>query len=413
MKGQLARLTLTAAIVSTLAASILTAQSWPQWRGPLRTGAATAFKAPAAWPDRPKQVWKVQVGTGHSSPLAVDGRAFAFGRIGEQEVLTAWDLTSGKQIWRGAYDAPYQMNSAATTHGKGPKSTPVYDSGRIFSFGIAGTLSAWQAADGRLLWRKDFKKEFPATSPDYGVAMSPIVSGSLVVLHAGGPGNGELIALDVATGAPKWAWKGDGPAYASPVIAEIGGTRQLITQSQRHVVAVSMADGRLLWEIPFTTEYDQSSITPVVVDDQVIYSGINKPATAVRVTQSGGKWRTEQVWQNPDVPMYMSTPVVSNGYLFGLTERNKGQFFCLDPRTGKTMWTTRGREGDNAALVTAAGLILAVTTEGELVVARDNPKQFEVVKRYTVAESPVWAHPAVVDMGLLIKDEASLTYWVF
>jgi outer membrane protein assembly factor BamB len=150
-----------------------------------------------------------------------------------------------------------------------------------------------------------------------------------------------------------------------------------------------------------------------VINDLVIYGGLNKPATAARVSQTDGKWRTEQVWQNPDLPMYMSTPVVSNGYVFGLTERNKGQFFCLDLRTGKTMWTTRGREGDNAAFATAGGLIMAVTTEGELVVARDNPKQFEVVKRYTVAESPVWAHPAVVDNGLLIKDEQSLIYWVF
>ena len=207
--------------------------------------------------------------------------------------MSARDLATGKEIWRAAYDAPYQMNSAATTHGKGPKSTPVHDRGRLFTFGISGMLSAWQVQDGRLLWRRDFKKEFPSTSPDFGVAMSPIVVGDLVIVHAGGTGNGAVLALDVASGATKWAWKGDGPAYASPIVADFAGTRQIVTQSQRHVVGLSLADGRLLWEIPFTTDYEQNSITPIVVNDLLIYGGLNKPTTAVRISASAGKWQID------------------------------------------------------------------------------------------------------------------------
>ena len=160
-----------------LCAALASAQDWPQWRGPARTGAAVGFTPPAAWPDRPKQIWKVQAGIGHASPIVAAGRVFLFSRTGEQEAVSARDLATGKEIWRAAYDAPYQMNPAATTHGKGPKSTPAHDRGRLFTFGIGGILSAWQAQDGRLLWRRDFKKEFPTTSPDFGVAMSPIVVG--------------------------------------------------------------------------------------------------------------------------------------------------------------------------------------------------------------------------------------------
>ena len=154
--------------------ALASAQSWPQWRGPLRTGAATTFKVPAPWPDRLTRVWKVQAGEGHSSPLAVAGRAYLLSRIGEQEAVTAFELSSGKVVWRQSYDAPYQMNPAATTHGKGPKSTPALDSGRLFSFGISGILSAWQASDGRLLWRKNFKTDFKSQTPDFGVATSPL-----------------------------------------------------------------------------------------------------------------------------------------------------------------------------------------------------------------------------------------------
>ena len=393
--------------------ALASAQDWPQWRGPARTGAAVGFVPPAAWPDRPKQIWKVQAGAGHSSPIVVAGRVFLFSRTGEQEAVSARELTTGKEIWRTAYEAAYQMNPAATSHGKGPKSTPAHDRGRLFTFGIGGILSAWQAQDGRLLWRRDFKKDFPSTTPDFGVAMSPLVAGDVVIVHAGGIGNGAVMAVDVTSGTTKWVWKGDGPAYASPIVAEIAGTRQIITQSQRHVVGLSLADGRLLWEIPFATEYEQNSITPIVVNDLLIYAGLNKPTTAVRIGVTAGKWQIAPVWENADVPMYMSTPVESGGYLFGLTHRGRGQFFCIDPRTGKTMWTTKGREGENAALVTAGGLVMAMTTEGELVVARNSAKAFEVVKRYTLAESPVWAHPVPVGSGIIVKDLDTLAYWVF
>jgi outer membrane protein assembly factor BamB len=391
----------------------LLAQDWPQWRGPSRSGAAVGVTLPTTWPDRPKQVWKVQAGVGHSSPVVAGGRVFLFSRIGEQEAVSARDLATGKEAWHAAYGAPYQMNSAATAHGKGPKSTPAVDRGRLFTFGISGILSAWNAQDGRLLWRRDFKKDFPATSPDFGVAMSPLVAGDLVVVHAGGIGNGALLALDVATGATKWAWKGDGPAYASPVIADFGGTRQIVTQSQRNVVGVSLSDGRLLWEIPFATSYEQNSITPIVLDDLLVYAGLDKATKAVRVSAPQGKWQIAPVWENADLPMYMSTAVESGGYLYGLTHRNRGQFFCLDAKTGKTMWTTRGREGDNAAIVTAGGLVMAMTTEGELVIVRGNPKAFEPVKRYTLAESGVWAHPVPVTGGIIVKDENTLAYWMF
>lgn len=404
-------LTILSFLITSLA--LPAAQDWPQWRGPARTGVIEGFKPPASWPDRPKQIWKVQAGIGHASPIVAAGRVYLFSRTGDQESISARDLMTGKELWRQAYDAPYTMNPAATAHGKGPKSTPVHDRGRIFTFGISGVLSAWQAQDGRLLWRKDFKKEFKSTIPDFGVAMSPIVAGDLLILHAGGIGEGAVMALDPASGTTKWAWKGDGPAYSSPIVAEFGGTRQIVTLSQRSVVGLSLADGALLWQLPFTTEYDQNSVTPVVVGDAIVYSGIAKPTTAIRVSRNAGKWQTSEVWQNADVPMYMSSPVASGGYLYGLTHRNRGQFYCLDVKTGKTMWTTKGREGENAAMLTAGDLVFAMTTEGELVVMRANPNQFDAVKRYTVADSAVWAHPVLIGNGLVVKDVETLAYWAF
>ena len=165
-------------LVLTLSASALSlaAQDWNQWRGPARSGVTAAFKTPAVWPDRMKQIWKVDAGEGHASPVVSGTRAYLLSRVGDREAVTAFDLATGKQAWQQLYDAPYQVNPAATSHGKGPKSTPVVDGGRLFTFGISGILSAWDVASGRLLWRKDFKGEYPTTVPDFGTAMSPIVS---------------------------------------------------------------------------------------------------------------------------------------------------------------------------------------------------------------------------------------------
>lgn len=388
-------------------------QDWNQWRGAARTG-ATSFAPPATWPEKPTQVWTVPAaGTGHSSPVVAGNRVFLLSRIGEQEAITAYDAATGKQIWRELYDAPYTMNSAATSHGKGPKSTPVVDRGRVYTLGISGILSAVDAATGKVAWRHDFKKEFPQTSPVYGASMSPIVAGELVIAHVGGPKNGAIVGFDRTSGAQKWAWKGDGPAYASPIIATIGGVRQLITQSQSNVVGLSPADGQLLWQIPFTTEYAQNIVTPVVLEALLIYAGLNKPTVAVRLVQEAGAWKPQQVWENADIPMYMNSPVAANGVLYGLTQRNRGQFFAVDAKTGKMLWTGPPRQGENAALTLAKGVVIATTTEGELVVFKQGTTGFELVRKYTVAQSPVWAHPAFAGGGIVIKDAETLSLWRF
>jgi outer membrane protein assembly factor BamB len=391
----------------------LPAQDWTGWRGPARTGVAARFTPPASWPERPKQAWRVPAGLGHASPIVSGDRIYLFSRVSEQEALTAYDRQSGKQIWRQMYDAPYDTNPAATAHGKGPKSTPIVAGNRIFTFGISGILSAWNASTGVLLWRREFHKEFASTAPEFGVAMSPLMADGLLIVHAGGKSDGAVFALDPAKGTTKWMWKGDGPGYASPVLATIAGTSQVITQTEKHVASLALADGRALWQIPFTTSYDQNVVTAVISGDVVIYSGLSKPLTAVKVTRDGGRWTTSQVWQNDSVPMYMSSPVIVGGFIYGLTHRNRGQFFCVDLETGATRWTTRGREGENAALIEAGGYLLATTTEGEFVVAKADPAAFTAARRYTVAESPIWAHPVPAGRGILIKDVETLAFWTF
>lgn len=391
--------------------SLVFSQDWPQWRGPNRDGVLTPSSSPKSWPASLKFKWKNTVGAGHSSPIVVNGKVYVFSRQGENETVSCFNLDSGQLIWRKDYPAPYEMNYAAYAHGKGPKSTPVLQRGKLYTFGISGIISCFDAENGALVWRKEFSKQFAKTSPLYGVAMSPLVESNMLIAHVGGSNQGALVALEAQTGHTIWSWQGDGPGHSSPVVVDLAGTRQIVTQSQNYCVGIEAANGQMLWRIPFKTDYDQNIVTPVVYKDMVIFSGLDKATMAVKIIKQATAWSAQQVWSNSEVSMYMNSPVLSGDLLFGLSHQRRGQFFCLDARTGATLWKSEGRQGNNAAIIGAGDVLFLLTTSGELIVARSSAKNFEPVAKYSVADSETWAHPVVLGKQILIKDASTLALW--
>jgi outer membrane protein assembly factor BamB len=387
-----------------LISSIVGAADWPEWRGPHRDGILTG--EPNSWPEKLNLKWKIEVGLGHASPILAGGSIYVLARQGEQEVALAIDPVTGKVRWRQQYAAPYKMNPAATPHGPGPKSTPLYANGRLYTFGITESLSCFDAETGKLVWRKDL-----AQSPDFGAAMSPILDNGLLIVHVGGTKTGALTAYDASTGAVKWSWDGDSPAYASPIVAEIGGVRQVVTQSRQNIIGVAAANGKLLWKIPFTTSYEQNIVTPVMYRNTLIFSGLDKGVFAVRLSHSGDRWTPETVWQNKDASMYMNSPVIEGDLLIGFSHLKKGQLFCLDARTGATLWTGPPRGGDNAAILASASTLFSLNSEGQLLIAKPTAKSLGEVRRYDVADSSTYAHPVVLDDGFLVKDVKTLARW--
>jgi outer membrane protein assembly factor BamB len=390
---------------------------YPQWRGPNRDGVVAQANVPPSWPAKPAVKWTQKVGEGYSTPVVADGRVFVHGRQDPDEVVTALDLATGKPLWRARYQAAFNKNKYANDMSKGPFSTPLVAGGIVYTLGTSAVLSAFDAGTGALKWRRDWSKEIDTSKLFTGTAMSPIIEGGLLIVHVGDDTEGAFRALDPATGAEQWSLPGHGPGYASPVArAIITDSRkpalQIITMTDRAVVGVEVATGRLLWQIPFPDEWNENIVTPVFVNDLVIVSGTRKGTYAYRLgVKAPSTWTATEVWHNKDVPMYMSSPVADGQYIYGFSNRRKGQIFCLDAATGQVKWATEGRTGTNATVQIAGSHIVVLTTEGDLIVARKSPEKFEEVHRYRVADGQTWSQPILLGRDLLVRDESSVTAW--
>jgi len=321
--------------------------------------------------------------------------------------MTALDAVSGKVVWQAGYPATFAMNPATKQHGPGPKSTPVFFNGRLYSIGMTGTVTAWDAASGKQVWQK------AGSGPEmlYTThAFSPVVDGTNVIFHVGGNDKGALTAFDLNTGAVRWSWTGDGPGYASPMVATLDGVRQIITPTQVKIVSVDAATGALLWERPMVHQFVSNSITPIVSGQTIIVAGTG-PLFAFAVARRAGQWTTEQIWENAELPLRFTTPVVAGDMLFGLSGRNSGQYYAMDARTGKTLWTSEGRQAAHASVARAGDLLFSLESDGELVVARSSQTAFEPLKKYKVSANETWAQPAISGNRVFVKDVTSLTLW--
>jgi outer membrane protein assembly factor BamB len=399
-------------VVSALAAVIACAriaaaqdsQDYPQWRGQNRDGSASAFVEPKVWPEKLIRRWKVVVGEGYATPLVIGNTVYSFTRQNGEELMTALDVETGKTIWRTKYPAPYVIGDPTKAHGSGPKATPLFHDGKLFTLGISGVVSAFDAANGKLLWQKPA----PPEQPYFGTASSPVADKDLVIFHSDGF---PTTAFDAKTGNIKWTAKLNG-IFASPMIVELGGVRQVVSMTQESVVGVAVADGSVLWQYPWKGEGGgMQAITPIIYDGTIVVSSYHSGVTALKPRSHAGKWEVDVVWETKDVSMFLSNGVLIGDTLFGLADKASGQYFALDAKTGRVLWLGKPRQANNTAVIKAGDLLFLLNDDGELIVARSNRTAFEPLKTYTVANSATWAQPAISGNRIFVKDVSSLALW--
>lgn len=404
----------------------LPAQDWPQWRGPNRDAKTSGFTPPKTWPKALTQKWKVTVGQGDATPALVGDKLYVFGRQEGNEVTLCLDAASGKELWQDKYEALGATGPAAGH--SGPRCSPVVAQGKVVTLGVRGMLSCLDAATGKKVWRKN---DFEGAWPRFFTASSPLIVDGLAVAQLGGPGNGAIVAYDLASGDQKWKWSGDGPGYASPVLTTAGGTKLVVAQTEAKMIALNSADGKLAWESPFAVQgrgYNAS--TPIVDGPTIIYTGSGRGTKAVRIEKQGDSFSAKELWSNPNTSAQFNSPVLKNGLLFGLTQG--GEFFCINARDGQTAWTApvpeaasgggggagrgpggRGRMGGGGygSIVDAGAVLLALTPKSQLIAFEPSDKAYSELASIKVADTQTYAYPVIAGHRVFIKDGDSLILW--
>jgi outer membrane protein assembly factor BamB len=435
-------------------------QDWPQWRGLQRDGHVQKFSAPAKWPDSLKQVWKVEVGAGLSSPVIANGKIYLLTRDGDDEIVSCYRLADGGRIWQQRYTSPFIPNVQAVitryfpaSQGKGPFATPVIYKDRLYTLGIDRVLSCFDAKSGELKWRQHYQKQnipdklvykcspcgcgqddkeysAPGECPAcrmglaalgmettaslgegnyYGTSASPLIDGKTGIVNIGNLTGGSVIAFDLQNGQEKWRWQGPPPSSSSPIITTLHGARQIVVLTRENFAGLDVATGQQLWS--FAIESNAQIVTPIVFEDLVVFSAYRSPTTAIRIKKGGSSWSAEKAWGMNDVTLYTSTPVLVGDKLYGLSYTNRGQFFAMEVRTGKLLWTSEGRQAQGAAILSAGAALLALTDEAKLIVMTLDISSYKTLAIYQVASSPTWAHPVIWERNVLVKDETALTLW--
>jgi outer membrane protein assembly factor BamB len=373
-------------VTSTVTAGVR-AENWPQWRGPSGQGVSSDTQLPTEWEPGKNVLWKTELpGSGMSSPIVWADRIY----------VTA--VLEGEAV-------PGQR---AVKHKQGKEEDWIHPDSVAADRQHTFKMLALDAKSGKILWQKPA----PAEGPTFTTSQSPMVDRGLLIVHVGGAKGGALTAFDPATGNPKWQWTGDGPSYGSPIVAELGGVRQVVTFTLDNLVGVSAETGEQLWIRPFKAPSQVNAGTPIVFRDMVIVSGQDAGITAFRVARQGGKWVTENVWENDALFYRLSNSVIVGNALFGLSPQNRGQFFFIDAATGKTLWTGEPRVADNAAVAKSGNLLLVLKTDGQLIVADgSNTSALTPIRTYKVAEPPTWGAPSFSGNRIFVKDATGVSMW--
>lgn len=383
-------------------------QNWPQWRGAERNARVTGFQAPQTWPKQLNQKWKETVGQGDATPALVGEKLYVFALQADDETTLCLDATTAKTLWSDRYPPNIAVSGPASRHGQGPRSSPAVAGGKVVTLGVSGILSCLDAETGKVAWRKEFSKEFRKAWPNFYTATSPIIVDGMAIAHVGGQGQGALMAFDLNSGDAKWKWEGDAPAYSSPVLMTAGGVKQIVESSDKLLVGVNAADGKLLWQLPWAGQrMSYNAATPLVEGDTVIVSGQGRGTKALKIEKEGDSFTTKELWTNPDAAVQFSTPVMSHDLIFGLS--GKSNFFCLDAKDGKTLWTDAARHDNFGSLVDAGSVILALTPKGELFAFKPTGEKYEELAKIKVSDSPTYAYPVLAGNRIYIKNQDALT----
>ncbi len=376
-------------------AKILPVAYWTDFRGPNRAGIYAQTEIETAWPASGlPRLWKQPIGAGYASFTVGEDRAYTIEQRRDREAVTAYDVATGRELWAFTYPALFDE----VLGGPGPRATPVYHDGLVYSLGANGDFYCLSAATGKPKWSKNILIDNAAKNTHWAMAGSPLIADEKVIVTPGGAGGKSIVAYNRLTGEPVWQSLSDRAGYTSPILATLAGRRQIVWISGERAVGIAVEDGKLLWEFPFPAQMDMNCSQPVVVDDArvLLSSAQGAGAALLEIAKTGDAYAAHPVWQNNHMKNKFNSSVMYQGYIYGLDE---SILACVGAKTGELKWKG-GRYGFGQLLL-ASGHLVVVTEQGDVVLVRATPESHQELARFSAIEGRTWNIPAI-DNGLLL-----------
>jgi outer membrane protein assembly factor BamB len=370
----------------------------PSFRGAARDGAAGGDGLALDWKDKaPEKIWRQKLGPGWSSLIVVDGHVVTQEQRDEKEVVACYDAATGNEVWLHEDEVRFHESLS----GAGPRGTPEFADGRIYTLGGLGHLNCLDAASGKVLWSHDLVKEAQATVPQWGFAVSPLVVDDKVIVFAPGNDAAGLIAYDAISGELIWKSPAGGDTYSSPQLAEFDGVRQILMHDNQALRSYALADGKLLWEVANGGAMALPMLQPHVAGGNQVLVLLEPGLALLEVKRDGDQWKTNEVWISNRIRPNFNDIVTHDGKIFGLDD---GVLCALDLENGERLWK-KGRYGHGQVLLLAdCDALVVLGARGEVALVGIGGDAPEVFGKFESIEGKTWNHPVLVGNRLFVRN---------
>lgn len=381
-----------------------TPHDFPQFLGPHRSAMLPGVRLARSWSTAPpRQVWRRPVGAGWSAFAVIGDYALTQEQRGPEECVTCYRLSDGAPVW--VHADPIRFDSSLG--GPGPRATPTIAGGRVYTVGATGLLNCLEGSTGRRVWSVNILEDNGGADISHGVCASPLVTDDLVIVCPTGKEGVSLVAYQRETGQRVWRGGESKASYGSPFLAELGGVRQVLLHNAAGVAGHDPATGQVLWSFPWTNSDEINCAMPIPNaggPGRIFAStGYNKGSTLWQIERAAdGSWEPREVWQSRRMKTKFTTPVLYNGYIYGLDD---GYLACIEAKTGKEKWRERRFRYKHGQVLLAGDLLLIQAEDGDVCLVEPTPEAHRELASFPALEGKTWNNPALAGRYLLVRND--------
>lgn len=382
---------------------------WPCFRGVDRSGFANTVNLSTDWRSNPPQeLWRRPIGRGWSSFAVVGEYCITQEQRNDNEMVVCYELRTGIEVWTHSDRARF----IEVTGGDGPRATPAIYNGRVYSLGATGILNCLDGADGRTIWTQQI--DAAEKPPLFGFSSSPLIHGPYVYIMPGGRA-GSLVAYDRADGTIAWTSNARKSGYSSPDVFGTGDTTQILVFDAIGLHGHDATSGQTLWSFPWGDDSDDrvNVCQPVLIQPNsidsttdkiyriLISSGYGRGSALLSITSDAkGQWRPRTEWQSKSLRSKFSSIVVRGGFAYGL---DQGILTCISLEDGSRRWKS-GHYG-YGQLILVNDLLLIQAESGAVAIVSAEPTQFNELATMLALSDRTWNHPVVAGRYLLVRND--------